>query len=172
MRLLLHLSVVAVLVCVLAACATIPAKQPLPCRSPVELKQALQYCLNSNDTNYLWQLYAWTNVSSKSERIEKRLQLRFLPEDSGDQCTYKSFRIILADNLPPDIKGIVERTNYTKPHFNIPVEGVIYCNLRSYKRSDQALMDGIEFPFGKTVSGDYVLAVLIPGTSKESSGRH
>lgn len=55
------------------------ARPELSCRTPEQLKVALAYALNANDTNFLWRLYTWTNVAPEYERFEKKVQLQFLP---------------------------------------------------------------------------------------------
>ena len=141
------------------SCSANKVKPELPCRTPQQLKRALDYALNANDTNYLWQLYTWTNVAPTSEQAEKQIQLQFHPEQSGDWSVFKSFRVVTPP--PPDLQAIATRTDPTKARFNIPIQGVIYCDQKMLKRSVHSSFGHMEFPFGQLPDGSCAVAVLI-----------
>jgi hypothetical protein len=151
------------------SCAAKKVKPELPCRTPQQLKQALDYALNANDTNVLWQLYTWTNVTPALERVEKRIQLQFHPEQAGDWSVFKSFRIVTPP--PPDIQEIATRTDPTKARFNIPVRGVIYCDQKMRKGSLRSSFGHMEFPFGQLPDGTCVVAVMIKPSKTNSPAK-
>lgn len=158
-RLILRLLLAASMAIFVGACSGPKARPELSCRTPDQLKEALAYALNANDTNFLWQLYAWTNVAPVYERFEKKVQLQFHPHNPGDWSSFKSFRIV--SPVPPYFKELASQTDPTKPHYNIPVQGIIYCNQKMREGSRRSSFEGMEFPFGQMPDGTYLVAVMI-----------
>jgi len=169
-----------------AAALLAPAAQvsTAPCKTPKELMAAVRAALQAQDTNSLWKLHCWTNVSPREEAWHKHADFsdnfKQLP---GEQFTYSSFRIkgvqagfnaprrgrARSDLIASASPGA--GTNTLRPalisgvyQYNIPVTGVFTFTIKGsspsqYDGKPSGFSSDNGLYFGQSPDGNFWLAV-------------
>lgn len=154
---------VAALSLMLASCTTAPPAPPrLPCKSAIELKDAVRYVVASKDTNLLWQLHYWDGVEPRYERVQKWAALSILGMNDRRDVSITSFGIrppVPNDNVP------VRRRDGTVTKLTLPIEGHITLSGTvqsplSEGRPTKGRFRNAPLPFGRDTNGNYWLTVM------------
>lgn len=174
----------------LAAAAVLraPAGQAptAPCKTPQALLVAVRAALQAQDTNSLWKLHCWTNVTLRDEAWHKHAAFSDnFKQRPGDQFSYSAFRLKGVEpgfNTPRPVR--VRRAWYTSAslgsltntplpaeipsvnQYNIPVTGVITFKIKGSFPSqldDKPMRFSSDngLYFGKGPDGNFWLAVYI-----------
>jgi hypothetical protein len=156
-----------------SSCAHKVAGPPqLPCKSPEQLKEAVQYAVHARDTNFLWKLFFWGEASETSQRREKWAAMSILGFEEGTTTKISSFGLAPKapnDDVPIRRKdGIVKRT--------LPTAGYVTCTGTHTVEHAEGKPTKIGFrnaplSYGRDTNGNYWLtaAHVIP-TNAVSSG--
>src|SRR5262245_8454277 len=138
----------------------------LPCKSPTELAQAVDYALNNQDTNVFWKLCYWKYVSAADESRSRRITLIHFKYADDLTKTYSRFQLLpsLPDANTPRPKN--PRNNRVQRVPNLPVVGLIGYRTRGTSRGLTGEVirysAGGDMEYGRAPDGTYWLTIDVP----------
>jgi hypothetical protein len=162
----------AIVILSIALTGTAAEPPAVPCKSAVQLKEALRYVVSTKDTNFLWRLHFWNGVEPKHEKTQKWSTLSILGLSADRDMTITSWEIAPA---APNDNISVRRRDGTVTMLTLPVAG----NITISGTEKIAMFDGrtkkmgfrnAPIPFGRDTNGNYWLTVTYAVSTNAAAG--